>query len=97
MISPRVLRHMSLVCLPEADEASLSRIFSFIVNRHLSMYKFESSVARMGNQIVEATTEIFREARKTLLPTPAKSHYLFNLRDLARVVQGIIMVRSVRV
>ena len=38
----------------------------------------------------QATLEIFSTVSEELLPTPTKSHYTFNLRDLAKVVQGIL-------
>lgn len=36
--------------------------------------------------------EIYENVRAGLLPTPAKTHYTYNLRDLSKLVQGILMV-----
>ena len=38
--------------------------------------------------IVASTVRVYNEIRAELLPTPSRSHYTFNLRDVARVVQA---------
>jgi dynein heavy chain len=46
--------------------------------------------------MISATTEIFQRAVAQFLPTPSKSHYVFNLRDFSRVVQGVLLLRADR-
>ena len=44
--------------------------------------------------IIKAAVEIYQKVIAEFLPTPAKCHYTFNLRDLSKVVQGMLMCDS---
>lgn len=42
---------------------------------------------QVAANMVAATLDIYNTIADNLLPTPAKSHYTFNLRDLSKVFQ----------
>lgn len=49
------------------------------------------SITNLKDNIISSTIELYYKVQssKELLPTPAKSHYIYNLRDLSKVFQGI--------
>lgn len=57
---------------------------------------FASEVRSCCSSIVSASVEVYTRVCTELLPTPAKFHYTFNLRDLSRVVQGIMSISPVK-
>ena len=42
--------------------------------------------------MVDSSVEVYRRMSEELLPTPQKSHYTFNLRDLSKVLQGMLLI-----
>ncbi|XP_043915244.1 dynein axonemal heavy chain 6 [Protopterus annectens] len=91
-VTPRFIRHFSMLSLPTPSEHSLKQIFQAILNGFLA--EFPSAVKQTSTSIVEAAVEIYHRMSIDLLPTPAKSHYVFNLRDLSKCVQGILQCDS---
>jgi dynein heavy chain len=51
--------------------------------------RFGSAVTALSKNIVLSSIDIYETVAKDLRPTPEKSHYTFNLRDISRVFQGI--------
>nr|AML30859.1 axonemal inner arm dynein heavy chain 3 [Marsilea vestita] len=88
-VTNRFLRHFNFLSFNEMADESLFLIFHTILNATLSA-KFSEVVRECGKNIVAGTIEIYNSIRKELLPTPSKSHYTFNLRDLSKVIQGVL-------
>jgi dynein heavy chain len=90
-ITPRFSRHFNTLVINEFDENTLVTIFNKIVLWHLDTRGFSKEFDPCIEEIVGSTLIVYREAIKFLLPTPAKCHYLFNIRDFSRVVQGVLL------
>ncbi|XP_054402131.1 dynein axonemal heavy chain 1-like [Pongo abelii] len=54
-------------------------------------------IAHFMEPLMEATIMVYATITSQLLPTPAKSHYTFNLRDLSKVFQGMLMADPAKV
>ncbi|KAL7754402.1 hypothetical protein RI367_000383 [Sorochytrium milnesiophthora] len=87
-LSPRVQSRFTVINMPFPEETSLRKIFGTIISQKLQ--DFDEEVKPLGDIMTQATIDVFHNVVAHLLPTPTKMHYLFNLRDISRVFQGLL-------
>ena len=91
-VTSRFTSRFTILSLPAPSDPVLTRIFSTILHQFLD--GFADSVVEMEYNIVKASVMFYRKIKAELLPTPSRSHYTFNLRDLSRVFQGILLTNN---
>jgi dynein heavy chain len=89
-VSPRLIRQFNMIWMPQLSEASLKRIFQSILEGFLSCTM--GALVPLAQHVVTSSVTVYMKVQEELLPTPSKSHYTFNLRDLSKVFQGLLMV-----
>ncbi|XP_078409866.1 dynein axonemal heavy chain 3-like [Cetorhinus maximus] len=92
-VTPRCLRHFNIIAIDAFSEETMKTIFQPVVDWHFNR-GFDISLKRYSRILVWATTEVYIQAVGNFLPTPSKSHYIFNLRDFSRVIQGLLLLKS---
>nr|CAD7446891.1 unnamed protein product [Timema bartmani] len=89
----RFLCHFNIYSINPFTDESMSRIFTSVLLMGLKRNGFATDVMVSVMSIVQATLDMYHSATNDLRPTPSKSHYIFNLRDFSRVVQGCSLVK----
>jgi dynein heavy chain len=90
VISERVKRWFNIIGYTEMDDDSKTLIYSSILQGYFAL-GFENDVTKQATLLVERTLSLYNTISDELLPTPANPHYTFNLRDFAKVFQGLLM------
>ncbi|KAG1698535.1 Dynein heavy chain 7, axonemal [Nymphon striatum] len=92
-VSPRFLRHFHIMSINPFNEETLTTIFNTMLNTYFQSEKCSSEIKSLASKIVSSTQEIYKSVENFLLPTPAKAHYTFNLRDFSKVILGCCLMR----
>jgi dynein heavy chain len=89
-VTPRMFRHFNMVWMPALSTDAMNKILSGILGGWLGTTR--DTLKDLAEPITKATVDGYFRITADLLPTPVKCHYTFNLRDPAKMIQGMMMV-----
>ncbi|VVC43185.1 Dynein heavy chain, domain-2,Dynein heavy chain domain,Dynein heavy chain, domain-1,Dynein heavy chain, P- [Cinara cedri] len=87
-ISDRIMSCFSVFNIKTPEEKDIFEIYKTILSQHLT--DFDESVFELGTGMTLMTISLYKYLVSNMTPSPTKFHYLFNLRDISKVFQGLL-------
>lgn len=87
-ISSRISGKFYQINMTYPSDTAIKGIFEIMLAGHLS--DFVPEVKSLGKLITDATVYLYNSVARQLLPTLSNIHYIFNLRDISRVFEGLL-------
>lgn len=89
VLDPRFLSMFSVFHVTFPSDNTIMNVFSSILNAHLE--PFSPYIQQAVAPLIQITLDLYKLIINDLPPTPSKFHYIFNMRDLSRICQGLMM------
>eukprot|EP00471_Norrisiella_sphaerica_P006901 CAMPEP_0184484204 /NCGR_PEP_ID=MMETSP0113_2-20130426/5915_1 /TAXON_ID=91329 /ORGANISM="Norrisiella sphaerica, Strain BC52" /LENGTH=4710 /DNA_ID=CAMNT_0026865073 /DNA_START=240 /DNA_END=14372 /DNA_ORIENTATION=+ len=88
-IPDRCKRHFYSFNVTPPEQSTVNAIYGSMMREN---YKYQElkELAELTDTITQATIELWNQCKLKMLPTPAKFHYIFNMRDLSRIFGGML-------